>query len=154
MKGNLAGPVRRLTRMRWWILGMVLIAACGQAADPVPADGGNEPLARVDILTGPNSGMEALGTFTLEYDAVRNCLFWFEEDNNGEPGTGGRNVIVWPSGYSAVADGDTVTVLDADGNPVASTGKPFQLAGGSGRTDGHCDAIGAWYANGAPIPVP
>ncbi len=106
----------------------------------------------VEILTAgadAEGGMDALGTFTLRYDRVLNCLYHDEPDNNGEPGTGGRVVIVWPFGYTAVAAEDEVVVLDSTGTSVARAGVAFQMGGGAGPADGgHCDAIGVWVANG------
>ena len=106
----------------------------------------------VEVLThDSDDGLDALGSFTLQYDPELNCLYHDEADNNGEPGTGGRVTVIWPSGYSAMIDGDEVNVLDADGAVVARTNATFQIAGGSGPADGHCDSIGAWFANGGPI---
>ena len=117
----------------------------------------------VDILTAGQAnqgGMDALGTFVLKYDPDLNCLYHLEEDNNGEPGTGGRVVIVWPFGYSAMNQQGKVVVFDETGKPVATTGVQFQIGGGGdafdrgGMGDGGCDAIGVWYANGGPLPNP
>lgn len=113
----------------------------------------------VDILTDPapsRGGMDALGTFVLEYDADLNCLYHVEEDNNGEPGTGGRVVIQWPFGYTAAHQTGKVIIFDDTGKPVTASGVQFQLGGGGDSFDGSgvpggCDAIGIWYANGDPI---
>lgn len=121
-----------------------------------PADGS----FHVDILTDPvpaRGGMDALGTFTLEYDAELNCLYHVEEDNNGEPGTGGRVVIQWPFGHTASLQNGKVIVFDDTGKAVTTAGVQFQIGGGGGEFDGSgipggCDAIGIWYANGDPIP--
>ena len=125
-----------------------VLSACTDSVDPdVGADGS------VEILTHDSggSGSEALGSFTLQFDSELNCLYHNEADNNGEPGTGGRVVVVWPEGYSALVDGDEVNVRDEAGVVVARTNATFQIAGGSGPADGHCDSIGAWFANGGPI---
>lgn len=99
--------------------------------------------------------MQALSTFTLQYDPELNCLYHDEPSNNGEPGTGGRVVIVWPADYSAVRAGDGAVVLNQAGDEVARTGETFQIAGGSvGTGSGHCDSIGTWIANGGPNPRP
>ncbi|MEM9134223.1 MAG: hypothetical protein AAGA59_12080 [Actinomycetota bacterium] len=114
----------------------------------------------VEILTAAaaadaDAGMEALSTFTLHYDPDLNCLYHDEPGNNGEPGTGGRVAIVWPFGFTAVADEDGIVVLDDAGTTVARTGQPFQIAGGGLPADSdHCDAIGVWVANGSPITPP
>jgi hypothetical protein len=109
----------------------------------------------VEILTAAeDSGhvMQALSSFTLRYDAEQNCLYHDEPDNNGEPGTGGRVSIVWPFGFTAIADDNGVSVLDATGTPVARTGVTFQIDGGAvpAATD-YCDVIGVWVAAGPPI---
>lgn len=137
---------------------VVVVEPAKPVTTTAPAeDGAAKP---VNILAAPEpsqGGMDALGSFKLEYDAELNCLFHVEEDNNGEPGTGGRLVIVWPFGYSASLD-DTgkVTVFDERDQPVTATGVPFEMGGGfgellRGNEPGACDAIGAWYANGPPL---
>ena len=113
----------------------------------------------IGILTASadaHAGMEALNTFTLRYDPNLNCLYHDEPDNNGEPGTGGRVAIMWPFGFTAVADEDGVVVFDEAGTPVARTGYAFQIGGGGLPADSdHCQAIGVWVANGSPItPLP
>ena len=109
----------------------------------------------VEILTtsaDADAGMEALSTFTLRHDPNLNCLYHDEPDNNGEPGTGGRVAIVWPFGFTAVADEDGVVVFDEAGAPVARTGHAFQISGGGFPADSeHCQAIGVWVANGSSI---
>ena len=104
----------------------------------------------VPVLTGEPSGMEALGTYTLQYDAELNCLYHDEPDNNGEPGTGGRVVIQWLRGTTAsLADG-VVTVVDTEGNEIARTGEPVTLTGGGTAFLGsdHCNAVGIWMVSG------
>jgi hypothetical protein len=113
----------------------------------------------VEILTASadaDGGMDALSTFTLHHDPNLNCLYHDEPDNNGEPGTGGRVAIVWPFGFTAIADEDGVVVFDQAGTPVARTGRAFQIGGGGLPADSdHCQAIGVWVANGSPItPLP
>ena len=104
---------------------------------------------RVEIVTHDDeAGMEARGTFVLEYDAEHNCLFHLEADNNGEPGTGGRVIVIWPEGHTAERSGDDVVVVDETGEEVARTGVPVTLAGGGGATElDHCGAVGAWSVN-------
>lgn len=119
-------------------------AACGNA--DVSSDGG------VEILTSnPEVSMTALNSFVLQYDDELNCLYHDEPSNNGEPGTGGRIVIVWPEGYSAVERSGDVDVLDASGTVVATTGTEFQLGGGMVDGESHCNAIGAWVTTDAPL---
>lgn len=113
----------------------------------------------VEILTASadgDAGMKALSTFTLLHDPNLNCLYHDEPDNNGEPGTGGRVAVVWPFGFTAVADEGGVVVFDEAGTPVARTGHAFQIGGGGLPADSdHCQAIGVWVANGSPItPLP
>lgn len=141
--------VRVLRSGRWIALLLALwLGGCGSGDTVEPnADGG------VEILTHNfDDRMDALGSFNLQYDAELNCLYHDEADNNGEPGTGGRVVVVWPDGYSAAVDGDEVNVLDAGGSVVARTNSTFQIGGGGGGGgSGHCDSIGEWVANGGPI---
>ena len=104
----------------------------------------------VPVLTGEPSFMEALGTFTLQYDEELNCLYQDEPDNNGEPGTGGRVVIQWPRGTTAALANNVVTIVDAAGNELARSGEPVTLTGGGTAFLGsdHCNAIGIWVVNG------
>lgn len=127
-----------------------LLSGCGDDnVTPVVSDDGVQILTAGD---GADSAMSALGTFVLRHDQDLNCLYHDEEDNNGEPGTGGRVVIMWPPGYTAKAAGDGVVVFAEDGEPVAETDVAFQIGGGAAPASGdHCDAIGTWIANGPPI---
>jgi len=123
-------------------------AACGDEASTVAGSAQADP-DRVEIVTHDDeAGMEALGTFVLEYDAEHNCLFHLEADNNGEPGTGGRVIVIWREGHTAERSGDDVVVVDETGEEVARTGVPVTLAGGGGATElDHCGAVGAWSVN-------
>lgn len=113
-----------------------------------------EPVELLTVDDPRASGMEALGTFELFHDDELNCLYTPSEDNNGEPGTAGRQVIVWPFGYTAVAQGDVVTVFNADGKAVTTTGVVFQIAGGGGAfAADYCDAVGVWYASSEPRAI-
>ena len=122
-------------------------------ANGCPANG--QVSDAVEILTATaevDGGMQALNTFTLRHDRDLNCLYHDEPDNNGEPGTGGRVAIVWPFGYTAIADETGVSVLDAAGTPVAHTDVAFQIGGGAVPADSdYCGAIGVWVANGPPL---
>lgn len=159
------------------LAGLVVITACSTpaaeltvrrpvappiVAQPAPATTvAGDASFPVDILTAPapnQDGMDALGTFVLKYDAELNCIYHAEEDNNGEPGTGGRVVIQWPFGYTAINQGGKVIVLDDAGTAVAVTGVEFQMAGGgsafnNSELPGGCEAAGIWYANGGPLTV-
>ena len=120
-----------------------------------PATAPSPGVAPVDIVTGEpegGAGMQALSSFTLKYDPDLNCLYHDEPDKNGEPGAGGRVVVVWPAEYTAVRDTPGVAVLNPAGHVVARSGETFQIAGGGrGGGSGHCDSIGEWIANGGPI---
>lgn len=137
------------------IVAAAILAACSTGSGETTRTTSQAEAGAVEILTRPGlGGASALSTFVLIHDPQRNCLFSIEEDNNGEPGTGGRVVIVWPDGYSARSRGDSVTVFDAEGRAVARTGVPFRLPGGGGpATEDHCDAVGQWVAGGDPMPV-
>lgn len=158
---NMIGPVSTPVFLRLLALvgALVVISTSCSSSDSAtdPADRLAIPVGgAVPILTqeAGETGSEALGTFLLQYDAGLNCLYHQEADNNGEPGTGGRVVIVWPAGYSASSRGDSVTVFNRAGEAVARTGVPFTMAGGGGQTErDHCDASGEWLASGDPQPI-
>lgn len=114
--------------------------------DPAPTS--------VEIVTGEpegGRGWNALSSFTLRHDPDLNCLYHDAPDNNGEPGTGGRVVIVWPAEYTAARNEAGVAVRNPAGDVVARSGETFQIGGGM-RTggSGHCDSIGEWIANEGP----
>lgn len=131
-------------------VGLLSAACSGDADTGVVLDPGDPiwiPTEQTQV------GMEALGTFDLQFDPELNCLYHDEPSNNGEPGTGGRVVVIWPEGYRAVRTADGAFIADPNGTPVATTDSPFQIAGGAVDPPGeHCDAIGAWLANGGPLP--
>ncbi len=124
-------------------------------AEPPPQTTTSIVEGSVDILTAESDtdeGMQALSTFTLQYDPELNCLYHDEPDNNGEPGTGGRVTLVWPFGYTAVLDNGQVAVRNADGTTVARTNDTFMIGGGMrAGNSGYCNTIGTWIANGPPI---
>jgi hypothetical protein len=108
---------------------------------PVPAVPGD-----VDILTSPiraGGGMEALGSFILNYDPELKCLYF------SEPGSNDRIVPVWPFGYSATSD--PMSLYDYDGNVVAVAGEALELGGGNvgtGLVEGNiCGASSTWIVN-------
>lgn len=118
----------------------MILAACGPST--LNADGSGVDLLTRSVVLG---GQDALSTFVLEYDVDLNCFYHDEEDNNGEPGTGGRVVVQWPPGYTGTFLDGVGTVYDADGNIAAQTGVPVLLGGGGGPYTGdHCAAIGIW----------
>lgn len=124
----------------------------GSSPETLDATSIDEPVIEaldVPVLTGEASGNEALSTFTLQYDDNLNCLYHDEEDNNGEPGTGGRVVIQWPRGTTASLANGVVTVIDAQGTELAKSGEPVTLTGGGSAFLGsdHCNAIGIWIVN-------
>jgi hypothetical protein len=105
----------------------------------------------VDMLTAASrfrGGMDALGTFTMNYDSAADCLYAEFDDQ--------RSTFVWPFGYSATESNGIVTVFDARGAPVATSGEQIQLGGGdAGGTnligvagDNRCDAAKFWVVNG------
>jgi hypothetical protein len=125
----------------------MLDASLAQLPEPVPTVEGD-----VEILTSRNragGGMDALGLFTVAYDAKLNCVFLGEGSTGVEPENSGRTVPVWPFGYSATSS--PLTIYDYDGNVVAGEGGEIELGGGFvdvGFVDGNtCDAVGAWIVN-------
>jgi hypothetical protein len=104
----------------------------------------------VDLITmasRTSGGMDALGTFTMQYDSSANCLY-AELD-------GQRSTFVWPFGYSGTNSDGVVTVFDARGEPAATTGEEIQLGGGGGDAivvlvtgDDRCGATNFWFVNG------
>lgn len=107
----------------------------------------------VEILTADAPtplSQQALNEINLRHDPELNCLYFDSPDNNGEPGTGGRNVVIWPFGYTAVLDGEDVVVLNEFGAIVAQTNMRVTLVGGTGGPlPDHCGAIGVWRAGAA-----
>ncbi len=104
----------------------------------------------IDLITASsrsNGGMTALGTFTLQYDAEANCLFYDEE--------GGRATIVWPFGFTASLVDGVATVFAPDGVVVASAGVEVQMGGGwvgdapltDVLGDNRCGATNVFVAN-------
>jgi hypothetical protein len=89
--------------------------------------------------------MDALGEFTIGYDAELNCVY-FPGDENG---AGGRTVPVWPFGYSATSS--PLVIYDYDGNVLAGEDDEIELGGGfvaAGFVEGNtCGAAGAWIVN-------
>ena len=80
-------------------------------------------------MQGPtNVSMEALIMGTLVLDE-NGCL-----RVTGLDGTGDGDLIIWRQGFSVDVQGETVTVLNDEGAPVARVGEPFQAGGGGGGT--------------------
>jgi hypothetical protein len=100
----------------------------------------------IPVATQPRgaAGMDALGRFTLRYDAEADCL-WLE------PGDGGRVKPIWPAGTRALRD--PFVVLDGRGDPVVAIGQEIETGGGFGQvlpdsddpTD--CGATDVWVFN-------
>jgi hypothetical protein len=125
----------------------VLDAPLAELPKPIPTVGGD-----VEILTSRSragGGMDALGLFTVAYDAELNCVFLSEGSTGVEPENSGRTVPVWPFGYSATRS--PLTIYDYDGNVVAGEGDEIELGGGFVDVDfvegNSCDATGAWIVN-------
>ncbi len=99
----------------------------------------------VDLVTGDTrarGGMDALGLFTLRFDADLGC-FYFESDE------GGRVLPIWPLGFSAVS-GPPAQVFDRDGQVYASDGDRLEVGGGSGASQQgsrSCASGGTWVLN-------
>ena len=110
---------------------------------PVPVVEGDVDLITSRVRLG--GGMDALGQFTIGYDAELNCVY-FPGDENG---ASGRTVPVWPFGYSATSS--PLTIYDYDGNVLAGEGDEIELGGGfvdAGFVEGNtCGATGAWIVN-------
>jgi hypothetical protein len=83
------------------------------------------PDDQVAIATQPRgaSGMDALGTFVVRYDAERDCL-WFEGHD------GNRIKPIWPFGTRALRE--PMVVLDGRGGALAAVGQEVTLGGGFG----------------------
>ena len=73
-----------------------------------------------------NIHMEALIMGTLALDE-QGCL-----RVAGPDGTDGGDLIIWHQGFSVEVEGETITVLNDEGLPVARVGEPFEAGGGSG----------------------
>ena len=85
-------------------------------------------------------GMQALGHFTLRYDADRDCV-WLE---GGGPG---RTAALWRHGMRALRN--PVRIVDGDGDLVVRVDESFEAGGGGGRTPAPddplaCGATGTW----------
>lgn len=100
----------------------------------------------ITVATQPrgSGGMDALGRFTLRFDAGRGCLYLEASD-------GSRTKPIWPFGYRALPD--PVRVVDGRGEVVAVVDQQLELGGGSGQvlpdsddpTD--CGATTVWVIN-------
>ena len=67
-----------------------------------------------------------------------------------EAPTGQRNTVVWPSGYSVRADGDTLVLVDRFGTIKAREGDKVGVGGGVG-VDGLFRACGdVWTVSPSP----
>ena len=134
----------------------VLNGLVADLPDPQPAIAGDVELVTQSTRAG--GGMSALGRFVVMFDADRGCVYFpgDEESNNGEPGTGGRTLPVWPFGYTAELD--PLRIYDFDGNLLAPEGDTIEMGGGfvsAELTDveNDCGATGAWIASSPPVVV-
>ena len=67
-----------------------------------------------------------------------------------ESSTGQRNTVVWPSGYSVRAEGDTLVLVDRFGSIKARAGDTIGVGGGVGG-DGQFRACGdVWTVSPSP----
>jgi hypothetical protein len=105
----------------------------------------------IPIVTAdqPSSvSMDALGTFTLHYDADGDCIFFTPvgaDDVRVQP--------IWPYGTRALRD--PVRIVDADGGLVLRDGDTFSVGGGEvgpPREEPICGATSTWVPGGH-LPV-
>jgi hypothetical protein len=89
--------------------------------------------------------MDALGTFTIRFDARRRCVY-------GDAGAE-RVGLIWPFGYYAMSD--PLRVFDNDGRLVAREGDLIESGGGGGPREGPdvCGTSNVWIMNGGPTVV-
>ena len=134
----------------------VLDGRIADLPDPQPAIPGDVELATQSTRGG--GGMDALGRFIVMFDAELGCVYFpgDEESNNGEPGTGGRTLPVWPFGYTA--ESDPLRIYDFEGNLLAEEGDTVEMGGGFVSAefmdvDNDCGATGAWIASSPPVVV-
>lgn len=94
----------------------VLEGTVDDLAAPPPGDD------EIPIHTGARGagGMDALGTFTLGYDADRDCIYLEAGDRRIKP--------VWRHGTRALRD--PVRVVDGDGDVIARVGEQLESGGG------------------------
>ncbi len=99
----------------------------------------------VELVTARNrrqGGMDALGRFTLGFDAENGCFYF---------GEGAERVVpVWPLGFSG-SSGPPGQVFDRDGELFATVGDVLEIGGGSGvfppQGGDTCGAAGTWVVN-------
>jgi len=95
--------------------------------------------------TRGGSGMTALGSFTLRFDAQQGCVY-------GEFGQE-RIGVIWPFGY--YAESGPLRVFDREGQLVAREGDRLRSGGGQVPRDSGqvCGASEVWVMNGRPDVV-
>jgi hypothetical protein len=110
---------------------------------PGPPSPGDVELETAQTRGG--AGMDALGTFTLRFDAQQGCV----HGEFGQEHTG----LIWPFGYYAEAN--PLRVYDQDGQLVAQEGDVLESGGGFSSREGpdRCEASGVWVMNGRPTVV-
>lgn len=100
-----------------------LLAACSPAGDdglePVPLGNATGVIVITQNVV-PGLTMEALFQGRVVLDGA-GCL----RLDSPDPAT-----VVWPKGFTVVADGDTLRVRDAAGREVGHVGGTFRLGGG------------------------
>jgi hypothetical protein len=115
----------------------------GRLADlpgAVAARPGAVPLITSELRSG--AGMDALGTFALQFDTELGCVYLGDADEQILP--------VWPFGYTA--DGSPVVIYDQDGMAVAREGDMLEMGGGFGSITAYpesvrCGAAEVWEVN-------
>ncbi len=116
----------------------------GSVADlppPAPIRPGDVPLVTAEFRA--RGGMDALGFFTLRFDADLGCFFL-----EGDEGT--RWLPVWPLGFSGDS-GPPAQVFDRDGEVYATAGDQLEVGGGGGAPapadQEGCGAANTWVLN-------
>lgn len=93
-----------------------------------PAAGTSVQSTPVDLPTNGwkpgDISMAALIFGTLGLDE-NNCVVLL-----GPPGSGARNHVAWPAGYSATINPDGLHLFDAEGTEVARSGDQIEMGGG------------------------
>ncbi len=116
----------------------------GSVADlppPTPVRPGDVELVTAEFRA--RGGMDALGLFTLRFDADLGCFF-FEGDD------GARWLPVWPLGFSGHS-GPPARVFDRDGEVYAAAGDQVEVGGGGSTSapagQETCGAANTWVLN-------
>lgn len=122
------------------------------SVDDLPTGDGTGGTGAVPLDTNDSragGGMQALGSFTVRYDARQRCVYL--DDGHR------RVAALWPFGYTARAD--PLRIVDARGAVVLREGDQFRSGGGFVPTtalDHPCGADGdegAWIMSDRPDPA-